>query len=296
MSAIIFQGYVTQNRIVTCGYESSAETPPDPPAEPVEYSLTILAGANGSTSPSVGVYDYPEGTELSLSATPADGYRFRYWQKADLTYMADNPWDYTVTQDETLTPVFQLIPPETPVAPGALKFSTLWDHLLYGVEKQGVDCTVTLHALQLGDADNTGRFAETFTDSAVKMVINPSGTDLSLVGAGRHSQLKAKAYCKVNVVDGDEVTDSFGNVWRVASAYPFLVGDVVAYYDLELDLKLATGTGSTHPPAYSHKRLNIRVIDGSANRFTTGNLSIHVIDLDLLANNTFPYTFTFTLA
>lgn len=47
---------------------------------PVTYcTLTLAVHGNGSTSPSVGRHIYAAGTPVSITAAPADGYRFVNW-------------------------------------------------------------------------------------------------------------------------------------------------------------------------------------------------------------------------
>jgi uncharacterized repeat protein (TIGR02543 family) len=43
------------------------------------YTLTLTVSGNGSTSPSVGRHRYAAGTVVSITATPASGYRFVIW-------------------------------------------------------------------------------------------------------------------------------------------------------------------------------------------------------------------------
>ena len=43
------------------------------------YTLTLAVSGNGSTSPSVGQHTYAAGTVVSITATPASGYRFAVW-------------------------------------------------------------------------------------------------------------------------------------------------------------------------------------------------------------------------
>jgi hypothetical protein len=281
---------------LTGGLVGGAGTPPAEPETPASYSLTIYAGTGGTTTPATGVYNYVEGTELSLTATAASGYQFRYWKKSDDTYLTDNPIDYTVTADETLTPIYQAIPPVTPPptqnAPGAVNFGSLWDHLLYSVEKQGADCTVTLHALQLGyEQAVNGQYIKQYVDSTIKMVITDVNSNITETGTGRHSQIKTKAYCKINVCHDDEVTDSFGNTWVVESSIPYNMGNILAYYQLHLSLK-PDGNGAVHPPASGKKHLAFRVLDGDDAVFNMVSFSIRVIDLEPdMPITAFPYKF-----
>lgn len=45
----------------------------------IYYTLTLATSGNGSTSPSVGQHTYAAGAVVSITATPADGYRFVHW-------------------------------------------------------------------------------------------------------------------------------------------------------------------------------------------------------------------------
>ncbi len=69
--------------------------------------LTVAVQGQGSVDPNGGTYD--EGTELTLTATPADGWHFVEWL-GDLTGSA-NPAPVTMDADKTVTAVFQENPP-----------------------------------------------------------------------------------------------------------------------------------------------------------------------------------------
>ena len=57
------------------------QTPePEPPA-PTQYSLTVTAAEGGTVSTEGGTYD--EGTEVTITATPSEGYRFTGWEGND---------------------------------------------------------------------------------------------------------------------------------------------------------------------------------------------------------------------
>lgn len=62
---------------------SVIKTPePETPA-PTQYTLTVSAGEGGSVSSEGGTYD--EGTEVTVKATPAEGYKFIGWEGNDST-------------------------------------------------------------------------------------------------------------------------------------------------------------------------------------------------------------------
>ena len=72
--------------IYSCSTEEEDTTPPpsvvatpepEPPA-PTQYTLTVTAGEGGTVSTEGGTYD--EGTEITITATPEEGYGFENWQ------------------------------------------------------------------------------------------------------------------------------------------------------------------------------------------------------------------------
>ena len=58
------------------------QTPkPEPESSPVEYTLTVLTAEGGTVSTEGGTYD--EGTEVTITATANEGYRFDGWEGSD---------------------------------------------------------------------------------------------------------------------------------------------------------------------------------------------------------------------
>ena len=53
---------------------------PEPPA-PTQYTLTVSAGEGGTVSTEGGTYD--EGTNVTVTATPSEGYEFIGWEGDD---------------------------------------------------------------------------------------------------------------------------------------------------------------------------------------------------------------------
>ena len=56
-------------------------TPEPEPQAPTQYTLTVTAGEGGTVSTEGGTYD--EGTEVTITATPAEGYEFVGWEGSD---------------------------------------------------------------------------------------------------------------------------------------------------------------------------------------------------------------------
>ena len=75
--------------LYSCSAEEEDTTPPpsiiqtpepEPPA-PTQYTLEVTAGEGGSVSTEGGTFD--EGTEVTITATPNEGYEFVGWEGSD---------------------------------------------------------------------------------------------------------------------------------------------------------------------------------------------------------------------
>ena len=85
---------------------NEVQTPePEPPA-PTQYSLTVTSGEGGTVSTEGGVYD--EGTEVTITATPSEGYRFTRWEGNDST---SESLTITLNSNQTFQALFELILP-----------------------------------------------------------------------------------------------------------------------------------------------------------------------------------------
>ena len=82
------------------------QTPqPEPEPEPVEYTITVSAGDGGTVSNEGGTYD--EGTEVTITATPAEGYEFIGWEGNSST---SESLTVTLSSNQTYKALFELIP------------------------------------------------------------------------------------------------------------------------------------------------------------------------------------------
>jgi exo-beta-1,3-glucanase (GH17 family) len=68
------------------------------------YTLTIDVAGQGTTSPLPGSHDYPEGTEVSITANSAEHWEFSHWS-GDLTG-TQNPAQITMDSDKSVTAIF----------------------------------------------------------------------------------------------------------------------------------------------------------------------------------------------
>ena len=76
-------------------------------------TVNVLVSLGGSTTPS-GISTYPDGTLVTLTATPGNAYTFAYWEISSslgVNLTTDNPATFTVSDsvNYTVQPVFQPI-------------------------------------------------------------------------------------------------------------------------------------------------------------------------------------------
>jgi len=96
--------------VYSCSAEEEDTTPPpsvvatpepEPPA-PTQYTLTVTAGEGGTVSTEGGTYD--EGTEVTITATPEEGYEFVGWEGSDSD---SNSLTVTLNGDTSVQAIFQ---------------------------------------------------------------------------------------------------------------------------------------------------------------------------------------------
>jgi hypothetical protein len=288
----------TDNPVTVTGTEGQQRTlqavfvsiPEPPTPTPTVYTLTIPEVEGGETSLSTGEHVYNENTEITITATPAFGYRFHSWQKDGSTVDdAYSTYTFTITADTLLTPVFTLLPVQGDTA---LTLANLWTNLLAKMQLQGVNTAVTFHTLELGADDGvTGQPSQYWNDVSGDMIITPDGVELQHYSTGLYGKLTAKGFTDGNITDGDEVTDSYGNTWAVVSVTPYKIG---GYNQCTLNLKLESNFAHPPNPSEITKTLEVAVVD-IRNVYSLVNVEFTVVTL-YPANTFFPYTFPFTLA
>jgi len=97
--------------VVQCSAEEDTSPPPsivttpkpepEPPA-PTQYTLTVTAGEGGTVSSNGGTYD--EGTQVTITATPNEGYEFVGWEGSD---SESNSLSVTLNGNTIVQAVFQ---------------------------------------------------------------------------------------------------------------------------------------------------------------------------------------------
>jgi len=76
-------------------------TPEPEPTAPTQYTLTVTSGEGGNVSTDGGTYD--EGTEVTIIATPNEGFSFVRWSDGQ----TDQSINYTLNSNTSLTAVFE---------------------------------------------------------------------------------------------------------------------------------------------------------------------------------------------
>ena len=74
-------------------------------SNPVQYTLTVSASVGGTVSTEGGTFD--EGTEVTFTATPDEGFKFIGWEGNDST---SESLTVTINSDKTIQALFELIP------------------------------------------------------------------------------------------------------------------------------------------------------------------------------------------
>ena len=74
-------------------------------SNPVQYTLTVSASEGGTVSTEGGTFD--EGTEVTFTATPDEGFKFIGWEGNDST---SESLTVTINSDKTIQALFELIP------------------------------------------------------------------------------------------------------------------------------------------------------------------------------------------
>lgn len=75
-----------------------------------QYTLSVTAISGGTTNPPPGIYQYIEGTAISVQALPSSGYAFDHWV-LDGYSVVDNPVLVTMDKNHSLTAYFAELPP-----------------------------------------------------------------------------------------------------------------------------------------------------------------------------------------
>lgn len=115
-------------------------------------------------------------------------------------------------------------------------FNTLYAIVKARLETLGADFAATTYALQVGDADTTtGVPALTYGEATeIEAIILSRAATQILQGTGLYVKLDALGLTQTALNEGDRVKDADDNMYTVVTVQPNMVGDILAYYSLEL--------------------------------------------------------------
>ena len=102
---------------------------------PEEYDLTLAVTGSGSTSPSIGIHTYTDGTNVSVTATPSAGWTFSHWLLDSVNVGSNSPYIVTMNSNHSLVAVFTEIPPDNGDEPS---FEETTIHVYFGQDVYAV--------------------------------------------------------------------------------------------------------------------------------------------------------------
>ena len=129
--------------LITCSKDSAEDNssvyvaPPtnttNPTTSITQYTLTVTAGDGGSVSTSGGTYN--DGTSISITATPSEGYGFVGWNGSD---SSSSTISVTLTANTTIEALFGQLPQLTlPYTPSKMFTKGVGDTLSIGFSHSG---------------------------------------------------------------------------------------------------------------------------------------------------------------
>ena len=144
--------YLSVLLLLTCSKDSTEDTssvyvaPPtntiNPTPTVTQYTLTVSSGEGGSVSTAGGTYN--DGTSISITATPNEGYGFIGWNGSD---SSSSTISVTITANTTIEALFGQVPQFTlPETPSKMFTKGVGDTLSIGFSHAGGYKTTSLSA------------------------------------------------------------------------------------------------------------------------------------------------------
>ena len=143
-----------ESDVASNAYASSASqntyTPPTNTTTVTQFTLAVTAAEGGSVSSSGGTYD--DGTSLSITATPNEGYRFTGWEGSDST---SESLTVTLNSNQTYQALFELVPVSVSVYTISVTAQGSANYILSGDDANGsVSGNDPSVSLKVGDTLN----------------------------------------------------------------------------------------------------------------------------------------------
>lgn len=192
-------------------------------ATTIQYTLTVTSGDGGSVSTNGGTYD--EGTEVSITATPSEGYQFTGWEGINssseaLTIVVDSNQSIQANFEQ----LFPIYLSNNGVTIKAYDFASVGTkYELEGVNYLVVDDSTILTQIELGNINLCTSFVtnmdELFEDNNSENLFN---SDISFWDTSNVTSM-------VNMFYGAEVFDidiSFWNTSKVTNMQSMFLGAI----------------------------------------------------------------------
>ena len=176
--------YLSVLLLLTCSKDSTEDTssvyvaPPtntiNPTPTVTQYTLTVSSGEGGSVSTAGGTYN--DGTSISITATPNEGYGFIGWNGSD---SSSSTISVTITANTTIEALFGQVPQFTlPETPSKMFTKGVGDTLSIGFSHAGGYKTTSLSAeygnvsviSEPNEGDTEGNIIIEYTVNTVKNV------------------------------------------------------------------------------------------------------------------------------
>ena len=172
--------------LITCSKDSTEDNssvyvaPPTNTINPIttptvtQYTLTVTAGSGGSVSTAGGTYN--DGTSISITATPSEGYGFVGWNGSDST---SSTISITLSANTTIEALFGQLPQLTlPETPSKMFTKGVGDTLSIGFSHAGGYKSTSLSALygnvsvisEPSEGDTEGNIVIEYTVNTVENV------------------------------------------------------------------------------------------------------------------------------
>ena len=103
----------TEDLVLTAYFEAIPAPPVDPPAppQPTQYTISVSSANNEWGTVSItGSGTYEENTDVTITATANEGYRFVDWKNGESVFCTKADTTFKATEDLTLMAYFEAIP------------------------------------------------------------------------------------------------------------------------------------------------------------------------------------------
>ena len=201
------------------------------------YTIDAIPN-NGAMGTITGSGSYLEGTQVTITATPAEGYEFVNWTKDEEIVSTENPYTFTVTENVALVANFKLIPPtkynvtvtaENGTVTGAGEYEEGAEATLTATAAEGYEFTCWTSGEDTVSTENPYKFTVTADVALVanfklipptKYNVTVTAENGTVTGAGEYEE-GAEATLTATAAEGYEFTCWTSGEDTVSTANPY---------------------------------------------------------------------------